>query len=219
MHGEAQVSYRHPDLIPILEETYGVTVYQEQIMYTAMRLARYTASEADNLRKSVAKKKAEALHNERDKFVSGAGLNGVPKEVADAIFDDWEAFARYGFPKGHAADYAVICVETAYLKANYPLEYMTALLSVFKHVTDRVALYVAECRRMGLQVRPPGVSFSGLDFEVGQLGVGQGGGGGGGGVGGGAGEDGPFWGGGGERPSRGSAPGGQAGPGVPGAGG
>ena len=166
MHGEAQVSYRHPDLIPILEETYGVTVYQEQIMYTAMRLARYTASEADNLRKSVAKKKAEALHNERDKFVSGAGLNGVPKEVADAIFDDWEAFARYGFPKGHAADYAVICVETAYLKTHYPAEYMTALLSVFKHDTDRVALYIADCRRMGIEVLPPDINSSGLDFEI-----------------------------------------------------
>jgi len=106
--------------------------------------------------------------------VDGAQRQGVPKPTADAIFDDWEAFARYGFPKGHAADYAVICVETAYLKANYPLEYMTALLSVFKHVTDRVALYVAECRRMGLQVRPPDVSFSGLDFEIEQLEDGQG---------------------------------------------
>jgi len=166
MHGQAEVPYRHPDLIPILEETYGVTVYQEQIMYTAMRLARYTASEADNLRKAVAKKKAEALHNERHKFVSGAVENGVPEQAANAIFDDWEAFARYGFPKGHAADYAVICVETAYLKAHYPAEYMTALLSVFKHDTDRVALYIADCRRLGIEVLPPDVNASGLDFEI-----------------------------------------------------
>jgi len=166
MHGEAEVSYRHPDLVPILEETYGVTVYQEQIMYTAMRLARYTASEADNLRKSVAKKKAEALHNERHKFVSGAVENGVGRDAAEAIFDDWESFARYGFPKGHAADYAVICVETAYLKTHYPAEYMTALLSVFKHDTDRVALYIADCRRLGIDVLPPDVNRSGLDFEI-----------------------------------------------------
>jgi DNA polymerase-3 subunit alpha len=166
MHGEAEVSYRHPDLVPILEETYGVTVYQEQIMYTAMRLARYTASEADNLRKSVAKKKAEALHNERAKFVSGAVENGVERKAAEAIFDDWESFARYGFPKGHAADYAVICVETAYLKAHYPAEYMTALLSVFKHDTDRVALYIADCRRLGIDVLPPDVNRSGFDFEI-----------------------------------------------------
>jgi DNA polymerase-3 subunit alpha len=166
MHGEAEVAYRHPDLAPILEETFGITVYQEQIMYTAMRLARYTASEADNLRKAVAKKKAEALHNERDKFVSGAMENGVSATTANSIFDDWEAFARYGFPKGHAADYAVICVETAYLKAHYPAEYMTALLSVFKHDTDRVALYIADCRRMGIEVLPPDVNSSGLDFEI-----------------------------------------------------
>jgi DNA polymerase-3 subunit alpha len=166
MHGEAEVAYRHPDLAPILEETFGITVYQEQIMYTAMRLARYTASEADNLRKSVAKKKAEALHNERHKFVSGAVENGVQAAAANAIFDDWEAFARYGFPKGHAADYAVICVETAYLKAHFPAEYMTALLSVFKHDTDRVALYIADCRRLGIDVLPPDVNASGLDFEI-----------------------------------------------------
>ncbi len=166
MHGEEEVVYRHPDLQPILQETYGITVYQEQIMYTAMRLAGYSASEADNLRKAVAKKKAEALHSERDRFVAGATRRGVAPEVAHAIFDDWEAFARYGFPKGHAADYAVICVQTAYLKAHYPIEYMTALLSVFKHDTDRVALYVADCRRAGIEVLPPEVNASGLDFQI-----------------------------------------------------
>jgi DNA polymerase-3 subunit alpha len=169
MHGQEPVTYRDPSLAPILEETYGITVYQEQIMYTAMNLAGYSPSEADELRKAVAKKKEKALLHQRKAFVAGAQRQGVPKAVADSIFDDWEAFARYGFPKGHAADYAVICVQTAYLKANYPLEYMTALLSVFKHVTDRVALYVAESRRMGLQVRPPDVSASGLDFEIEKL--------------------------------------------------
>ena len=166
MHGEEQVTYRHPSLAPILEETYGITVYQEQIMYTAMNLAGYTASDADNLRKAVAKKKAEALQKERDKFVRGAVGRSVPEATAHAVFDDWEAFARYGFPKGHAADYAVICVETAYLKAHYPVEYMAALMSVFRDDTAKVALYIADCRRMGHDVRPPDVNASMLDFEI-----------------------------------------------------
>jgi DNA polymerase-3 subunit alpha len=135
-------------------------------MYTAMNLAGYTASEADNLRKAVAKKKAKALREQRENFVEGAVANEIPQQTANTIFDDWEAFARYGFPKGHAADYAVICVQTAYLKARYPLEYMAALLSVYMGVTDRVALYAAECRRMGLKVLPPSVDRSGLDFEI-----------------------------------------------------
>jgi DNA polymerase-3 subunit alpha len=166
MHGEEPVVYRHDALQPILQETYGITVYQEQIMYTAMQLAGYTASEADFLRKAVAKKKAEALHQERDRFVKGAAGNGISTSTADAIFDDWEAFARYGFPKGHAADYAVICVQTAYLKAHYPTEYMAALMSVFKADTDKVALYIVDCRRMGIEVLPPDVNAGGLDFEI-----------------------------------------------------
>jgi len=166
MHGEEEVTYRHPLQESILNETYGITVYQEQIMYTAMNLAGYSASEADNLRKSVAKKKAEALQDHRGSFVKGAVNNGVNEEIANLIFDDWEAFARYGFPKGHAADYAVICVQTAYLKTHYPTEYMTALLSVFKHDTDKVALYTADCRRMGIDVLPPVINSSGLDFTI-----------------------------------------------------
>jgi DNA polymerase-3 subunit alpha len=166
MHGEEPVTYRHPLQEPILNETFGITVYQEQIMYTAMNLAGYTASEADDLRKAVAKKKAEALHDHRGMFVEGAVNNGISTEVANLIFDDWEAFARYGFPKGHAADYAVICVQTAYLKTHYPTEYMTALLSVFKHDTDKVALYIADCRRMGIDVLPPDINSSGLDFTI-----------------------------------------------------
>ncbi|MBF8256036.1 MAG: dnaE, partial [Anaerolineales bacterium] len=166
MHGEEQPRYRHERLAPILEETYGITVYQEQIMYTAMQLAGYSAGDADILRMAVAKKKAETLHKERDKFVRGAVGQGIPDTDAHAIFDDWEAFARYGFNKGHAADYAVLCVETAYLKTHYPLEYMTALLSVFKGDTDRVALYIGDCRRMGIGVHGPDLNASGLDFEI-----------------------------------------------------
>jgi DNA polymerase-3 subunit alpha len=166
MHGEEKVSYRHPLLEPILKETYGITVYQEQIIYTAMNLAGYSASEADILRKAVAKKKEEALQDQRGNFVNGAIENGISEEIANEIFDGWESFARYGFPKGHAADYAVICVETAYLKAHYPIEYMTALLSVFKHDTDKVALYVADCRRLFIEVLPPDINRSYMDFKI-----------------------------------------------------
>jgi DNA polymerase-3 subunit alpha len=166
MHGEEPIAYRDASLAPILEETFGITVYQEQIMYTAMHLAGYTAAEADNLRVAVAKKKEQALRQQRTTFVTGATERGIPRRTAEGIFDDWEAFARYGFPKGHAADYAVICVQTAYLKAHFPLEYMTALLSVFRGDSDRVALYIADCRRLGIPILPPDVNRSGLDFEI-----------------------------------------------------
>jgi DNA polymerase-3 subunit alpha len=166
MHGQERIEYLHPALEPILKETFGITVYQEQIMYTAMNLAGYSASEADNLRKAVAKKKAAVLRKHRSTFVKGAVENGIPENTANTIFDQWETFARYGFPKGHAADYAVICVQTAYLKAHYALEYMTALLSVFKHDSDKVAIYIADCRRRGFDVLPPAINHSGLDFQI-----------------------------------------------------
>jgi hypothetical protein len=166
MHGEAEVEYRHELLEPILKETYGITVYQEQIMYTAMNLGGYTASEADDLRKAVAKKKADVLLNHRQRFVSGAEKRGISTEIANQIFDDWEAFARYGFPKGHAADYGVIAVETAYLKVHYTAEYMTALLSAWAGQTEKVAYYVADARSMGLPVLAPDVNASSWDFSI-----------------------------------------------------
>src|SRR5215211_4790750 len=166
MHGEAEVEYRHPLLEPILKETYGITVYQEQIMYTAMNLGGYTASEADDLRKAVAKKKADVLLNHRQRFVTGAEKRGISTEIANQIFDDWEAFARYGFPKGHAADYGVISVETAYLKVHYTAEFMTALLSANAGKTEQVALYVAEARSMGVPVLPPEINSSFWDFSI-----------------------------------------------------
>jgi DNA polymerase-3 subunit alpha len=166
MQGKQNIDYMHPKLEPILEETFGITVYQEQIMYTAMNLAGYTASEADFLRKAVAKKKADVLLQQRDRFVSGAVKNEVPEDIANEIFDNWEAFARYGFPKGHAADYGVISVQTAYLKTHYPVEYMTALLAVEQNNTDKVTLYVADCRRMDLDVLPPDINLSNWDFSI-----------------------------------------------------
>jgi DNA polymerase-3 subunit alpha len=166
MHGLEKIVYRHESLTPILEETFGITVYQEQIMYTAMEVGGYTASEADFLRKAVSKKKESDLLKNREKFVQGAIKNGVPIEAAELIFADWEAFARYGFPKGHAADYAVIAVETAYLKCHYPVEFMTALLSVFKGSTERIAGYIADCREMEIAVLQPDINRSGWDFTI-----------------------------------------------------
>lgn len=166
MHGRQEIEYLHPKLEPILEETFGITVYQEQIMYSAMELAGYSASEADVLRKTVAKKKEAGLYKQRDRFVGGAVIKGVSSEIANQIFDQWEAFARYGFPKGHAADYGVIAVQTAYLKAHYPVEYMTALLSVEQHNTEKVAVYVADCRRMGIEVNAPDINKSEWDFNI-----------------------------------------------------
>jgi len=166
MHGEEEPSYRHPKLEEILEETYGITVYQEQIMYTAMNLGGYSASEADFLRKAVAKKKEKELLKNREKFIEGAKKNGIPEEASMKIFEDWEAFARYGFPKGHAADYAVIAVETAYLKHHYTVEYMAALISVYQNDTDRVAGYVQDTENHGIQVLPPDVNHSSYDFSI-----------------------------------------------------
>ncbi|NPV86487.1 MAG: DNA polymerase III subunit alpha [Anaerolineae bacterium] len=166
MHGEEQVSYRHQALEPILRETYGIPIYQEQIMFAAMELAGYTASEADDLRKAISKKKAEAIMEHRHKFIKGSVARGIPEQTAAAIFTDWEDFARYGFNKSHAADYGVIAVQTAYLKTHYPVEFMTALLSQSKNDTAKVALYVMDARSMGIDVLPPDINTSGWDFTI-----------------------------------------------------
>jgi DNA polymerase-3 subunit alpha len=166
MHGEEQVEYKHPLLEPIFKETYGYPVYQEQLMFAVMKLAGYSAPEADELRGAVSKKQKEKLLKHREKFVAGAVQSGISEETARAIFDDWEEFARYGFNKAHAADYGVLAVQTAYLKAHHPVEYMTAVLSVNQNDTDKVALYAADCRRMGIEVAPPDVNSSGWDFTI-----------------------------------------------------
>ena len=166
MHGEEPVEYKHPLLEPIFKETYGFPVYQEQLMSAAMQLAGYTPPESDDLRKAIAKKIKDKLLKHKEKFVHGAVERGIPEDTAGEIFDDWEEFARYGFNKSHAADYGIIAVQTGYLKCHYPEEYMTALLSVSQSDTDKVALYVADCRRMGIDVKPPSVDISGWDFTI-----------------------------------------------------
>lgn len=166
MHGEEDVSYRHPALEPIMKETYGIAIYQEQVMFAAIDLAGYSASEADDLRKAISKKKKEAIEKHREKFVKGAVERGIPEETARGIFEDWENFARYGFNKSHAAEYGVVAVQTAFLKTHYTVEYMTALLSASASQTDKIAEYAADCRAMGIEVLPPDVNYSQWDFSV-----------------------------------------------------
>jgi DNA polymerase-3 subunit alpha len=166
MHGQEEVTYHHPLLEPILDETYGTIVFQEQIIQVAAQLAGYEPGEADTIRKAVGKKDKPALLAHRAKFIEGCVGNGLPRETAKAIFGDIEYFARYGFNKAHAADYAIITVQTAYLKAHYPVEYMTALLTVDQHKTEKVGLLIAEARRMGIEVLPPNVNHSRLHFAI-----------------------------------------------------
>jgi DNA polymerase-3 subunit alpha len=166
MHEEEQVSYLHPALEPIFKETFGIPIYQEQIMFAAMDLAGYSASEADGLRKAIAKKKAADVVKHREKFILGAVNHGIDQPIAENIFSEWEDFASYGFNKSHAAVYAVVAVETAFLKAHYTVEYMTALLSASKNDNDKVAFYVADCRSMNIDVLPPDVNTSGWDFTI-----------------------------------------------------
>ena len=166
MKGEVPVSYHHEKLEPILQETYGHTVYQEQIMQAAMSLAGYLPGESDDLRSAVSKKDATKVRKHRSKFVNGAVRNGIDKSTANQIFKHWEAFAFYGFNKSHATNYGIMAVKTAYLKYHYPVEYMTALLSAWKNDTDKTALYIAECREMGIEVLPPDVNNSGYDFTI-----------------------------------------------------
>lgn len=167
MHGKEKPTYRHPALEPIFKDTFGIPIYQEQIMQAAMQLAGYEAGEADSLRKAIAKKKEKNLEEHRKKFIKGAQEHAdISRRDAEQIFTDWENFARYGFNKSHAADYGVIAVQTGYLKYHYPVEYMTALLSAWKNDTDKVATYVADCRAMGIDVLPPDVNVSGYDFSI-----------------------------------------------------
>jgi DNA polymerase-3 subunit alpha len=166
MKGDVPVSYQHEKLEPILEETYGHTVYQEQIMQAAMQLAGYSPGESDDLRAAVSKKDATKVKKHRSKFVNGAVKNGIDKAVANDIFNHWEAFASYGFNKSHATNYGIMAVKTAYLKYHYSVEYMTALLSAWKNDNDKTASYIAECREMGVEVLPPDVNSSGYDFTI-----------------------------------------------------
>ncbi len=167
LHGEQKIEYRHPALEPILSDTYGIMVYQEQIMRIARDLCGYTGGEADTLRKAVGKKNKEAILKQREKFVQGAERAGIISgAIAEKIFEDIEFFARYGFNKSHAAVYAVLTGQTAFLKAHYPLEYMTALLRTDIGNADKVAMFVADTRHQNIQILPPDVRYSAMKFSI-----------------------------------------------------
>lgn len=165
-HGTKEVKYLHPKLEPILENTYGVAVYQEQLMQIARDLAGFSLGEADVLRKAVGKKIAELVEQQRENFVEGCIKNGISEKVASAVFAFIEPFAGYGFNRSHAACYALIGYQTAYLKAHYPAEFMAALLTSSQAHVDRVAIEVREAREMGLEVLPPHINESFEDFAV-----------------------------------------------------
>jgi DNA polymerase-3 subunit alpha len=165
-HGQEQVTYLHPLLEPYLKKTYGIFVYQEDIMAASMALGGFTGPEADTLGYAIRKKKSDVLRAQKQKFVERAAERGVPPQTIDAVFKAFEPFERYGFNKAHATCYGLIAYQTAYLKANYTVEYMTSVLTAFRDSTEKVAAAVAECRRLGIEVRPPNVHSSGLDFTV-----------------------------------------------------
>lgn len=165
-HGEKQITYLHPKLKPVLEKTYGIAVYQEQIMQIARALAGFTMGEADVLRKAVGKKISELIKEQRIKFVEGCIKEGIDKKIGEKVFDFIEPFAGYGFNRSHAACYALIGYQTAYLKAHYPAEFMAALLTSDQDNIDRVAIEISECIKMGIEVLPPHVNESFEEFAV-----------------------------------------------------
>ncbi len=165
-HGEEQVTYLHPSLEPALRDTYGIFVYQEDIMTAAIAMADYTGPEADNLCYAIRKKKEDVLRQHEAKFKAGAKRRGISPAIVDQVFAAFEPFARYGFNKAHATCYGLIAYQTAYLKANYPIEFMASVLNGFRGRAEKVAGVVAECRRLGIEVRPPDVQRSHALFTV-----------------------------------------------------
>ena len=161
---EGHIRYPHPLLEPILRDTYGILVYQEQIMQVASVMAGFTLAEADILRRAVGKKKKEVLDAQREAFVAGCLRQGHPRELAEELYDLIVKFANYGFNRAHAAAYGFLAYVTAYLKAHYPLEFMSALLNSVRDHTEKVAEYIAEASRLGIAVLPPDVNESGVDF-------------------------------------------------------
>ncbi len=166
-----RIQYDHPLLEPILKETYGIFVYQEQVMKCANRLAGFSLAQSDVLRRSMGKKNPQEMAAQRETFIQGAHKNDIGREVAEKIFDAMQKFSLYGFNKCHSAAYAFIVYQTAFLKANYPREYMAALLSNEIGNTDRISRYVRECESLGIKILPPDINESGATFTVVEDGV------------------------------------------------
>jgi DNA polymerase-3 subunit alpha len=165
-HGRKAIDYPHPALEPILKDTYGTMVYQEQIMQIAQVLGNYSLGGADMLRRAMGKKKAEEMAKQRATFLEGCRANEVDETVANDIFDKMTKFSEYCFNRAHTAAYAVLTYQTAYMKAHFPREYMAALLSSYAGNTDKIMVTVHNCRQMGIPVLPPDVSSSEADFSV-----------------------------------------------------
>ena len=163
-HNRMPISYLHPSLEPILEETSGIIVYQEQVMRLAVEMAGYSMAEADSLRGIVAKSKAEEMKEQRDKFVEGSVERGYPRHLAEKVFELVENFGKYGFNKSHSTAYAVISYQTAYLKAHFPEELMAANMTSVSGNKDKVPVFVNECRKMGIKVLPPDINESYKEF-------------------------------------------------------
>jgi DNA polymerase III subunit alpha len=165
-HGRKKAVYDLPQLEPILKDTYGVIVYQEQVMQIARTLAGYSLGGADLLRRAMGKKDPAAMAKEKDKFLAGAQAQKIDRKKAEAIFDLMAKFAEYGFNKSHSAAYAMVAYQTAYLKAHYPVEFMAALLTEDMGNTDKVIKNIADCREMGIDVQPPDINASFQSFRV-----------------------------------------------------
>ncbi len=163
-HGRKEVTYDIAETKDILEESFGVIVYQEQVMQLSSRLAGYSLGDADILRRAMGKKKQEEMDKQRERFISGAKAKGFPQKKVEKIFDQMAKFAGYGFNKSHSAAYAYLAYVTAYLKTHYPVEFMAALLTSEMGSTDKVVKYINECREMSIPVLPPDVNSSGRDF-------------------------------------------------------
>lgn len=164
--GRELVEYIHPKLEPILKETYGVIVYQDQVIKGVVAVAGFTMGQADVLRSAMSKKIRDVMAKQRGLFVAGAKKNGILETDANRIWEQIEPFAGYAFPKAHATCYAVLAYQTAYLKTHFPVEYVTALLTSYVADTDKVALTLGECRRLGVMVLPPDINRGGLQFSV-----------------------------------------------------
>jgi DNA polymerase-3 subunit alpha len=165
-HGRVEVKYEVPQMEPLVKETYGVIAYQEQVMRLASELAGFTMGQADELRRAMGKKDAAKMQAQRESFLKGCRERGIAEKKATKIFEYMEYFAGYGFPKAHSTTYALLAYQTAYLKANYPRHFMAALLTIESQTSDKVALYLAECRELGVPILPPDLNESQLAFVV-----------------------------------------------------
>jgi DNA polymerase-3 subunit alpha len=164
--GREQIEYLHPRLEPILKDSYGVMIYQEQVMMAARELAGFTLSEADILRAAMGKKDKVKMAQQREKFTAGCVTNGIDASLAEQLYDAIAKFAEYGFNRAHSAAYALLCYQTAYLKANYTAEYMTSLLTHMQGSADKVAAAIVDTKQRGLEVLAPDINASGTDFSI-----------------------------------------------------